>query len=165
MSILVDLFMNTVPYLPGPFIWWLYKPERTLRYVKAEILARQGSVEVWCDKEQARFRLWVQFTNDNAFPVEIDRVIASGNLHAAHLEASNLMGTNLRKGQSASLLLEGRIDDVNLERVNRSPDDQALQLTLRAVVANKYHTMREYTIGFSSLMCRLCNKRAGNPDV
>jgi len=151
MSILVDLSMNAVPYLPRPFIWWLYKPERTLQHIKAEILAHQGSVEVWCDREQAKFCLWVQFKNDNPFPVEIDRVIASGNLHAVHLEASNLMGTHLKKGQFTSLLPEGGIDDVNLDRVNRSPDDSSLRLTLYAVVANKYHTMREFRTGFDHI--------------
>jgi hypothetical protein len=162
MNILVDLSMNIVPYLPRMFTWWLYKPERTLRNITVDISARQRSTEILCDREQAKFSLWIQFKNDNPFPVEIDRLIASGNLHTAHLEASNLLGTHIKKGECASVHLEGGIDEVNLARVNSSPDDPLLRVELCGVIANKYHTMRTFRKSFDDLMCRLVNKKVAN---
>ena len=159
MSILTDITLNVISQLPKLFSWWLYKPERTLSHINVEVSAQEGSVEIWCDKTQARFSIIVQFRNDNPFPVDIDRAEASANLHTAHFKAINFFGINVKEKRTEVLRLEGRIDDQNLKYANQSPDGESLRVELRAIVTNRYHTIRTFSKHFDRLMCKLFNKR------
>ena len=159
MDLLMNTFFELVSHLPKLLSWWLYSPEKTKRNVHVSVSARAGSVEVWCDKAQAKFSIWVEFKNNNAFPIEIDRAEASGTLHAARLTATNLFGMPLKKGESGSLHLEGRIDDINLELANKAPENESVRTELRAIIVNKYHTIRDFRVPFDNLMCKLINKR------
>ena len=160
MDLLMNALLELVSHLPKLLSSWLYSAERTKKNVAVSISARAGSVEVLCDKAQARFSLCVEFTNNNAFPIEIDRAEAAGILHAARLTANNLFGMPLKKGESGVLRLEGRIDDINLELVNNVPENESLRIEFRAIIVNKYHTIRDFRVHFDSLMCKLINKRA-----
>ncbi len=160
MSIYTELVLNSLSHLPKIFNWWLYKPEKTIKRIDVNILAKEGSVEIWCDKAQAKFSLWIQFKNNNSFPIEIDRSEASGYLYTAHLKAINLFGKRLKKGESATLHLEGNIDDINLKRVNGSPENESLRLELKAVVLNKYHRIRDFRCQFDRLMCKFYNRKS-----
>lgn len=156
----MNAFLELVSHLPKLLSWWLYSAEKTKKNVAVSISARAGSVEVFCDKSQAKFSLWVEFKNNNAFPIEIDRAEASGILHAARLTAVNLFGMPLKKGELGTLHLEGRIDDINLELVNKAPENESVRIELCAIIVNKYHTIRDFRVHFDSLMCKLINKRA-----
>lgn len=160
MGLVIDIFLTLVSHLPKLVSWWLYSPKRTKENVEVSISAKEGSVEVWCDKAQAMFSLWIQFNNNNPFPIEIDRTEASGNLYTARLKAINLFGRRLKKGESASLHLEGKIDDINLKQVNKSPENESLRLELKAVIVNKYHLIRDFRCQFDRLMCKFYNKQS-----
>jgi len=160
MGLVIDIFLTLVSHLPKIVSWWLYSPKRTKENIEISISAQEGSVEVWCDKEQAKFSLWIQFNNNNPFPIEIDRTEASGNLYTARLKAINLFGRRLKKGESASLHLEGKIDDINLKQVNKSPENESLRLDLKAVIVNKYHLIRDFRCQFDRLMCKFYNKQS-----
>jgi hypothetical protein len=159
MALIIDIFFTLVSYLPKLLSWWLYSPERTKEHVEVSISAQQGSVELWCDKAQSKFSLWIQFKNNNPFPIEIDRIVANGDLYTAHVEAINIIGGRLEKGESDKLHLEGKIDDINLKRVNESPENESLSLVLNAVIINKYHYIRDFKCPFNKLMCKLYNKQ------
>ena len=159
MDLLMNTFFELVSHLPKLLSWWMYSPEKTKGNVDVSISARTGSVEIWCDKSQAKFSLWVEFKNDNAFPIEIDRAEASGILYSARLTATNLFGIPLKKGESGSLHLEGKIDDINLELINKAPENESVRIELRAIIVNKYHTIRDFRVPFDNLMCKLINKR------
>ena len=159
MSLLTDVTFNAISQLPKLFSWWLYKPERTLSHIDVEVSAQEGSVEIWCDKTQARFSIIVQFRNNNPFPIDIDRAEASANLHTAHFKAINFFGAKIKESRSEILRLDGRIDDQNLKYVNESPDGEALRVEFRALVTNRYHTIRNFSIHFDRLMCKLVNKK------
>lgn len=160
MGLVIDIFLTLVSHLPKLVSWWLYSPKRTKENVEASISAKEGSVEVWCDKAQAKFSLWIQFNNNNPFPIEIDRTEASGNLYTARLKAINLFGRRLKKGESASLHLEGKIDDINLKQVNKSPENESLRLEVKSVIVNKYHHIRDFKCQFDRLMCKFYNKKS-----
>lgn len=151
-----------VSHLPKLLSWWLYSPERTKENVEIFISAQQGSVDIWCDKIQAKFSLWIKFKNNNPFPIEIDQTEASGNLNTAHLKAINIFGRRFKKGESASLHLEGKIDDINLKRVNESPENESLRLELNAIIINKYHYIRDFRCQFDRLMCKFYNKQSNH---
>jgi len=159
MDLVINIFFTLVSHLPKLLSFWLYSPKRTKEKVEVSISAQQGSVELWCDKAQAKFSLWIQFNNNNPFPIEIDRTEASGNFYTAHLKAINIFGTRLKKGQSTSLHLEGKIDDINLKQVNESPENESLRLELNAVIINKYHYIRDFSCQFDRLMCKFYNKQ------
>ena len=161
MGLVTDIFLTLVSHLPKQLVsWWLYSPKRTKENMEVSISAQEGSVEVWCNKEQAKFSLWIQFKNNNPFPIEIDRTEASGNLYTANLKAINLFGGRLKKSESASLHLEGKIDDINLKQVNKSPENESLRLELKAVIVNKYHLIRDFRCQFDRLMCKFYNKQS-----
>jgi len=160
MGLVIDIFLTLVSHLPKLVSWWLYSPKRTKENVEASISAKEGSVEVWCDKAQAKFSLWIQFNNNNPFPIEIDRTEASGNLYTARLKAINLFGRRFKKGESASLHLEGKIDDINLKQVNKSPENESLRLEVKSVIVNKYHHIRDFKCQFDRLMCKFYNKKS-----
>lgn len=155
----MNTFFELVSHLPKLLSWWLYSPEKTKGNVDVSISARAGSVEVWCNKSQTKFSLWIEFKNNNTFPLEIDRAEASGILNSAYLTAINLFGMPLKKGESCSLHLEGKIDDINLELINKAPENESVRLELRAIIVNKYHTIRDFRVPFDNLMCKLINKR------
>lgn len=160
MEWVIDIFFKLFSHLPRIISFWLYSPERTKKNVEVFVSAQEGSVEVWCDKIQSNFSLWVEVKNNNPFPIEIDRAEASGYLHNARLKALNLIGIRLKRGESKSLHLEGRIDLANLEQINQAPNDETLRLEVRAVIINKYHNIRDFTHQFDRLMCRYYNKKA-----
>lgn len=160
MELIIDIFFTLVSHLPRLLSWWLYSPERTKENVEVSISAKDGSVEVWCDKAQAKLSLWIQFNNNNPFPIEIDRTEASGNLYTARLKAINLFGKRLKKTESALLHLEGKIDDINLKRVNESPENEPLRLELKSVIINKYHLIRDFRCQFDRLMCKFYNRKS-----
>ena len=161
MELVTDIFLTLVSHMPKQLVsWWLYSPKQTKENMEVSISAQEGSVEVWCDKAQAKFSLWIQFKNNNPFPIEIDRTEASGNLYTARLKAINLFGRRLKKGESASLHLEGKIDDINLKQVNKSPENESLRLELKAVIVNKYHLIRDFRCQFDRLMCKFYNKQS-----
>jgi hypothetical protein len=158
MSILTDIGLNVISHLPKLFSWWLYKPKRTKNLIEVDVSAQDGSVEIWCDRPQARFSITVQFRNNNPFPIEIDRAEASARLHTAKFKAINFFGLKITEGKTESLQLEGRIDEQNLNYVNDSPDGENLRVEVKAIVMNKYHTIRSFSKNFDRLMCRLINK-------
>lgn len=158
MGLVIDIFLTLVSRLPKLVSWWLYSPKRTKENTEVSISAQEGSVEVWCDKEQAKFSIYVQFKNSNPFPIEIDRTEACGNLYTARLKAINLFGTRLNKAESASLHLEGKFDDINLKRVNESPENESIRIEIKAVIINKYHYIRDFTYRCDRLMCKFHNK-------
>ena len=160
MSTVIDITFYILSYLPKLFSWWLYKSSRTTQHIDFHVSAKEGSVEIWCDKRQSNFSLWVEVKNNNPFPIEIDRAEASGYLHTARLKAFNLFGIRLKRGESKSLHLEGRIDEANLEQVRCSPENEPMRrIDLKAVIVNKYHTIRGFSVSFDRLMCRLINKK------
>jgi len=165
MELIIDIFFTLISHLPRLLSWWLYSPGRTKKNVEISISAQKGSVELWCDKAQANFSLWIQFKNNNPFPIEIDRTEASGILYTAHLRAINIFGRGLKKGESASLHLEGKIDDINLKRLNESPENESLRLELNAIIINKYHCIRDFRCQFDSLMCKFYNKQSMNANM
>lgn len=161
MELVTDIFLTLVSHMPKQLVsWWLYSPKRTKENMEVSISAQEGSVEVWCDKEQAKFSIYVQFKNNNPFFIEIDRAEALGSLCTARLKAINLFGRRLKKGESASLHLEGKIDDINLKQVNKSPENESLRLELKAVIVNKYHLIRDFRCQFDRLMCKFYNKQS-----
>ncbi len=159
MSILTDIILQVISHLPKLFSWWLYKPKRTTEHLSIDVSAQEGSVEIWCDKSQARFSMIVQIRNGNPFDIEIDRAEVSARLHMGQLKASNFFGAKVQKGKVESLRLEGRIDDQNLRYVNEAPNGEHLAADIRAIVVNKYHTIRTFNRQFDRLMCRMINKR------
>ena len=161
MELITDIFLTLVSHMPKQLVsWWLYSPKRTKENIEISISAQEGSVEVWCDKEQAKFSLWIQFNNNNPFPIEIDRSEAIGSFCTARLKAINLFGMRLNKGESNSLHLEGKIDDINLNRVNESPENESIRIELRAIIINKYHNIRDFIYRFERLMCKFYNKKS-----
>jgi hypothetical protein len=158
MSTFIDIAIYVLSCLPKFFNWWLYKPSRTTQHIDFHVSANESTVEIWCDKIQSNFSLWVEVKNNNPFPIEIDRAEASGYLNNARLKALNLIGIQLKKGESKSLHLEGRIDEASLEQVRCSPENAPLQVIIRCIIKNKYHTIRNFSISFDRLMCRLVNK-------
>lgn len=158
MSFFTDLALSAISHLPKIFNWWLYNPDKTKQRIEVDVSAQEGSVEVWCNKDQVKFKIYIQFKNNNPFPIEIDRSEVFGNLHAAQLKASNLFGLKLGKGKSDSLLLEGKIDDINLTKVNDSPDNESMRIEIKAIILNKYHIIRDFRIPIDRLMCKLINK-------
>ncbi len=164
MSIFIDIALSLISYSPKLFSWWLYKPERTMKHISVDVSAQEGSVEIWCDKKQAHFSIIIDFRNNNPFVIEIDRAEASASLHTAKLKASNFFGIKVDKGKIELLRLEGIIDDHNLKYVNESPDGEHLRVELKAIVMNKYHTMRNFNKHFDRLMCKLINKKVEQAD-
>lgn len=164
MSIFIDMTLWFISILPKLFSWWLYKPERTMKHISVNVSAQEGSVEIWCDKKQAHFSIIIDFRNNNPFVIEIDRAEASANLHTAQLKAINFFGVKIDKGKTELLRLEGRIDDLNLKYVNESPRGEHLRVELKAIVLNKYHTMRNFNKHFDRLMCKLINKKIEQAD-
>lgn len=158
MGLVIDIFLTLVSHLPKLVSWWLYSSKRTKGKVEVSISAREGSVEVWCNKAQAKLSLWVQFKNNNPFPIEIDRVEALASFYTAQMKATNLFGIRLKRGGSDSLHIEGKIDDVNLKRVNESSEDRGMRVEIQAVVVNKYNTIRDFRVYLENMMCRLVNK-------
>ena len=158
MNILTEIALSVISHLPKLFSWWLYKPERTMSHIDVDVSAQEGSVEIWCDRRQARFSIIIQFRNNNPFPIEIDRAEASASLSAAQFKAINFFGLKIEEGKTESFQLEGRIDDQNLEYVNQSPDGEHLRVRVKAIIMNKYHTIRNFHKDFERLMCKLINK-------
>jgi len=160
MDILIDITLRIISHLPKVCSWWLYKPERTTENIYCTVSAREGSVELYCDRQQSNFSIWVDVRNNNSFPIEIDRAKVSGHIHSARLTALNLFGLHLKKGESKSLILRGKIDEPNRELVNKSPENEPMRVELKAVIINKYHTIRDFSFSFERLMCKLINKKA-----
>lgn len=159
MSFITDAMFNMMAYLPKLCSWWMYKPKRTKEEIKVGVSAQSGSVEVWCDKEQAHMSVYVEFTNNNPFPIDIDRCWVSGSIHTAQMKALNLVGTKIPSKETGKLLVEGPIDEVNRRRVKTCPPArEEMRLVVNAIIINKYHIIRDFSHAFDCLMCRLINK-------
>ena len=160
MELVTDIFFALVSRLPKIFSWWLYSPERTVKNVEVFISAQEGSVEIWCDEAQASFKVIPEFKNSNPFPIDIDRVEISGQLHNASIKAFELLGAKLEKNKKVNLYPRGKLDESSLKRVNQAADDEALRLEVRIVIINKYHYIRDFSCHFDRLMCKFYNKKS-----
>lgn len=121
--------------------------------------AQEGTVEVWCDKYQSQFNIILDVRNNNPFPIEVDRVEATGYIHSASMKAIDLFGVEIKAHQKANIFLRGRIDAANLEQINQVPDDETLRLEAKAVIVNKYHNIRDYIHRYDRLVCKYYNKQ------
>jgi hypothetical protein len=144
MKLVIDIFFRLVSHLPKLLSWWLYSPKRTKANVEVFISAQQGSVEVWCDKCQSKFNVMPEFENKNPFPIEIDRVEISAQLHNASMKAVNIIGATLETNQRAKLYLTGKLDESSLIQVNEAPVDEPMSLVVKAVIVNRHHYIRDY---------------------
>jgi len=161
VSILIDIIRFVFSHLPKLLSWWLYKPQRTTKNITFSVSAKDGSVEVWCDEQQSKFKIIIDIKNDNPFPIEIDRAEASASLYTARLKALNLFGVQVGKGESKALILESRMDEPNRKLVNSSPENERMKVELKAIIKNKHHhSIRIFNITLGGLMCRLINKEA-----
>jgi hypothetical protein len=137
-----------------------YSPEKTKQNVEVSISAQEGSIEIWCDKYQSMFRIYLDFKNDNPFPIEIDRVEVSGNTYSsASVEAIELFGERIEAHKKARMFLKGKIDSANLEKINQATADETLRLQVKAVIINKFYNIRDYTHSFDRLVCKYYNKQ------
>ncbi len=155
----MDIFFWLVSHLPKLFSWWLYSPKRTIKNVDVSISAQEGTVELWCDKIQSMFKVILEFKNNNPFPIEIDRVEASGRLHNASMKAFDLFGAKLEKNKKVNLYPRGKLDESSLAKVNEAADDETLRLEVKAIIINKYHCIRDFKRNFDRLMCKFYNKK------
>ena len=77
-----------------------YSPEKTKQNVDISISAQEGSVEIWCDKQQSRFNVILEFKNNNSFAVEVDRIETTGYLsNGASMKAFDLVGARLERNK------------------------------------------------------------------
>jgi hypothetical protein len=159
MELFTNVFFTLVSHLPRLASGWLYSPERTKENVEVSISATEGSVELWCDREQAAFKVRLEFKNNNPFPIEIDRIEASGRLHTASVKAFDLFGGKIEQNKKTVFWLTGKLDEVSLERINAAPDEERLRLEVRAFIINKYHYIRDFSSTHDRLICRFCNKK------
>ena len=155
----IDILLKLISHLPKIISFWLYSPERTKRNVEVYVSAQEGSVEVWCDKCQSMFKVILEFRNNNPFPIEIDRVEMSGYLHSASMKAIELFGAKIEANKKTNFFLEGKIDAANLEQINQVSNDETLRLEVKAIIANKYHNIRDFRYHFDRLMCKYYNKQ------
>jgi len=160
MELVTDIFFALVSRLPKLVSWWLYSPKRTKENVEVSISAKEGSVELWCDKCQSSFKVILEFKNNNPFPIEIDRVEISGKLHTASMKALELFGAKLEKNKKVNFYLRGKLDESTLEQVNQAPHNEGLRLEVKAVIINKYHNVRDFRYQFDRLMCKFYNKKS-----
>jgi len=159
MNLVVDIFFRLVSYLPKLVSWWLYTPKRTKENIEVFISAKEGSVELWCDKYQSKFNVVLEFKNNNPFPIEIDRVEISGHLHGASMKAVELFGAKLGNSKKVNFYISEKMDESNLDIVNKAPHDETLSLEVKAVIINKYHYIRDFRYHFDRLMCKFYNKK------
>ncbi len=164
MDILKEIFYQLVSHLPKLMSGWLYSPTRTKAHVEVTIPAREGSVDVFCDRLQSSFRIALEIRNANPFPIEVDRIEATAQLYSGSMRALELFGARVEKNGKATFYLQGRIDDANLERINNAPDNEMPRVHIRAVITNKYHCIRDFTCAEDRVMCRFSNRtRAQSP--
>jgi hypothetical protein len=159
MGLVIDVFFNLASHLPKLISGRLYSPERTKRNVEVIVSAQEGSVEVWCNKYQSKFRVILDFRNNNPFPIEIDRVEISGYLHSASMKAIELFGAKIEAHKKVIFFLEGKIDAANLEQINQAPKDETLRLEVKTIIVNKYHNIRDYIHHFERLVCKYYNRQ------
>jgi len=123
------------------------------------VSAQEGSVEVFCDKYQSKFTVILDFKNNNPFPIEIDRIEISGDVSSASMKAIELLGAKIEPDKKDKFFLDGKIDAVNLEKINKAPNNEALRLEVKAVIINKYYNIRDFSHHFDRLMCKYYNKQ------
>lgn len=160
MELVTDIFFTLISHLPKLASWWLYSPKRTRENVEVSISAKEGSVELWCDKCQSCFKVILEFKNNNPFSIEIDRVEVSGQLHTASMKAFELFGARLEKKKEVNLYIGGKLDETNLKKVTQASIDEGLRLEVKAVIINKYHYIRDFRYQFDRLMCKFYNKES-----
>ncbi|MGD0077481.1 MAG: hypothetical protein ABSB91_02510 [Sedimentisphaerales bacterium] len=138
-----------------------YSPEKTKQNIEVSISAQEGSIEMWCDKYQSMFRVYLEFSNNNPFPIEIDRVEVSGYTYSsASVEAINLFGEKIEAHKKYRILLKGKIDSANLEKINQAATDETLRLDVRAVILNKFYNIRDYVSHLDNVRCRYINRKS-----
>jgi hypothetical protein len=160
LSVILELCLSVISCLPKFVSWWLYSPKRTKRNTKVSISANEGSVEFYCDKYNAAFNIWLEFDNQNPFPIEIDRIELSGNVHSASVKAFEFLGARIKEKKQYRFWLRGKFDEATLEQINAAPDNATLRLEIRALILNKHYHIRDFTCSFDRLMCTFHNKKS-----
>jgi hypothetical protein len=159
MKFVIDIIFKLISHLPKFISFWLYSPERTKKHVEVSVSAQEGSVEIFCDKCQSKFRVILDFRNNNPFPIEIDRIEISGNISSASIKAMELFGAEIKPDKKQNFFLDGKIDPANLEQINKIPNDEALRLEVKAIIVNKHYNIRDFRHHFDRLMCKYYNKQ------
>lgn len=159
MKLAIDILFALVSHLPKFVSWWLYSPKRTKEKVEVSISAQEGSVEFWCDKRQSCFNVILEFKNNNPFPIEIDRVEISAQLHSTSIKAFELFGAKLKNNSKANIYLRGKLDQSSLIQINQTLPDARLRLEVRSIIINKYHYIRDFKYSFDNLMYKCYNKK------
>ncbi len=161
MDILKELFFQIVAHLPMLLSGWLYSSKRTKAHVEVTIPAREGSVDIFCDRVQSSFRIAIEIRNSNPFPIEVDRIEATASLSGGSMRALELFGGSVQTNRKVSFYLTGRIDEANLEMINKAPDNEMPRVHIHAIVINKYHRIRDFMHDEDRVMCRFSNRRRG----
>lgn len=145
--------------LPKIINWWLYQEKRTIKNVKINISAQEGSCEIYCS-ELSTFTICFEILNNNPFGIDIDRIVIKGNYAtgSAKLFAENMIGAKIGSNSSERFHVTGNIDSSQIKHIKAVPNDKSLvSCEIQIVMNNKYNKIR-YREELERLMCKVINK-------
>lgn len=157
-NLMWTIFEKILSFFPRFVSWWLYREKKTKSKIKVRIDAQEGCCDINCG-EPPNFTLWVEISNGNSFPLDIDRIIFKGSFgHSAQLYVENLIGGVIASFGSERFILESYIEPSQVKKIKASEDGAGINYgEIKLVLSNKYYKMR-YIEHFERIRCGVKNK-------